>query len=198
MAASTLINDTIAWNFIAAFTDRGAAEGQGAGVYNASSNNLTLQNTIIAKDQVFSNSAASTTQTFNSDLFGNAASSDHDLIGVKHNNENNLVNGTNGDQVGSDGTPIDPKLIGTSTSNALGLVGLAPVNHGGLTPTFTLDPSSPAIAQGNPNAVTAIALAEGVPTTSATDQNGFAAPKRQHRHRLLANADKCDHHRHHE
>lgn len=157
----TLINDTIAWNFLKAFTDRTAQPGQGAGVYNASNNILTLENTIIAKDELFSTSTNLSAIT-TSDLFTSAVkSSDHDLIGDGTNST--LINGTNGDQVGSSTSPLDPQFLPPITT-VFGLSGQVPGNYGGLTPTLPLNWTSPAINAGDPSAA----------TSGATDQRGFA------------------------
>ena len=166
----TLTNDTIAWNFLKSFTDRNAQPGQGAGVYNASNDTLKLENTIIAKDELFSTSTNLNSIT-PSDLSGNAASSDRDFIGDGAGS--NLINGTNGDQVGSDTSPLDPQFLPPVTT-VFGLSGQVPGNYGGLTPTLALNWTSAAINGGDPGAAAAIANAEGVVTSSATDQRGFA------------------------
>jgi uncharacterized repeat protein (TIGR01451 family) len=168
----TLTNDTIAWNFLQAFTDRGAPQGQGAGVYNASNNTLSLVNTIIATDEVFSSSTAKTTRTFYSDLYGTAASSNHDLIG---DGTGATLSSSTGDQIGTDASPINPQFLPATTTNpATGLSGQVPGNYGGLTPTLALNWTSPAINGGDPSAAATIASAEGIATSSATDQRGFA------------------------
>ena len=169
----TLTNDTIAWNFLKAFTDRNAQPGQGAGIYNASNNTLKLENTIIAKDELFSTSTNLSSITL-SDLFGNAASSDHDFVGDGAGS--NLINGTNGDQVGSDTSPLDPQFLPpvTTSPTTFGLSGQVPGSYGGLTPTLPLNWTSAAINGGDPGAATTIASAEGVAASSATDQRGFA------------------------
>ncbi len=153
----TLTNDTIASNQLYAYTDRGASTGQGAGVYNDSTNTLHLENTIIALDQLYSSFANYSTYT-SSDLFGNAASSDHDLIG--DGTGSNLTNGTNGDQVGTAIANLNPQLMALNF-------------YGGPTETMPLATNSPALNAGDASAATAIAAAEGVPTANATDQRGF-------------------------
>lgn len=180
----TLTNNTIAWNYLVTYTDLNAVQGQGAGVYNASSNTLHLENTIIALNQLFTNHAygeeSGSPYDLASDLYGNAASSDRDLIG--DGSGSNLSNGTNGDQVGSDAAPLNPifapaiyyKDMYTKDpqGNEIILQSQIPANYGGLTYTLPLAANSPALNAGDPSAATAIASAEGVST--ATDQRGMA------------------------
>ncbi len=170
----TLTNDTIAWNFLEAYTDSGEQPGQGTGVYNASAT-LNMVNTIIALDQLFSNSQ-STMATQVSDLAGpgassTVASSDHDFIG--DGSASNLTNGTNDDQVGNDGSPLNPQFVGPTVTNR-GLSGqeVAFAYPSSLTQTFLLAPSSTASGAGDTSAASTIAAAEGV--TNATDQNGLS------------------------
>ncbi len=182
--ALTLTNDTVAWNYLVAYLDRGAAGGQGGGVYNASSNTLKLANTIIALDQLFTNSksgeqSGSPNDLLN-DLYDTAATSDHDLIG--DGTGSTLTNDTNGDQVGTDAAPIDPKFAPSNTNNnflSYTMTGQAPANYGGLTYTLPLAANSPALNAGDASTaagspVAAIAAAEGVSTADATDQRGMA------------------------
>jgi uncharacterized repeat protein (TIGR01451 family) len=170
----SLTNDTIAWNSAIAFARYGE-QATGAGVNNNSNNTLKLANTIIALDHTYTSSTAPTTPTSNSDLFGTAASSDHDLIG--DGTGSNLVNGTNGDQVGTDAAPLNPLFV-PATSGSLNVQ--MPGNYGGFTYTLPLGSNSPALNAGDASTaagspVAAIASAEGFSTAAdATDQRGFA------------------------
>jgi uncharacterized repeat protein (TIGR01451 family) len=174
----SLINDTIAWNFLKSFTDAGSAQGQGAGVYNASGNTLTLQNTIIALDGVFSSSTANTTRTFFSDLFGSASSSDSDLVGALDTangsgDTNNLINGTNGDQVLADASLVNTLFAPAPVTNQGGTAQVVG-NYAGPTLTLPLAWTSPALGKGDATAASTIATAEGFSSAdSATDQRGL-------------------------
>lgn len=175
-----LTNDTIAWNYLVAYTDRGATGGQGGGVYSAASNTLSLANTIIALDQLFNNSQTREQNGSPDDLFDTAAASDHNLIG--DGTGSTLVNGTNGDLVGSDASPIDPLFAPALTTNNFGSLGSVsgqvPANYGGLTFTMPLTANSPALNKGDASTtagspVAVIAAAEGVSIANATDQRGL-------------------------
>jgi uncharacterized repeat protein (TIGR01451 family) len=170
--ALTLTNDTIAWNFLKAFTDRGAQPGQGAGVYNVSNDTLKLENTIIALDELFATSTNLNSIT-TSDLSGIVASG-FDLNNfIGDGTGSNLIDMTNGDHVGGPGASAkDPQFLPAQTT-VFGLSGQVPGNYGGLTPTLPLNWTSAAINGGDPGAAAAIASAEGIITSSATDQRGF-------------------------
>jgi hypothetical protein len=170
----SLTNDTIAWNFINPTTNPTPSGDAGAGIYNDASNALTMQNTIIAHDQIYN---STTTTSTTSDLSGAASAlSDHNLIG-DGTGSTGLVNNTNGNQVGTPTAPIDP-LFSAPAPAGPGQ-GQVPGNYGGLTPTLPLyeyetvtsTVTSPAIAKGNPAAAATIATAEGV--ANATDQRGL-------------------------
>jgi uncharacterized repeat protein (TIGR01451 family) len=163
----TLTNATVAWNFLYLPFGSAVPTDLGAGVYNDTTNTLKIQNTIIALDQLYSNSSTPTSTP--SDLFGSATSSDHDFIG--DGTGSNLVNGTNGDQVGTDTAPLDPQF--TAPQPTYPANGQEPSNNGGLTPTLVLNWGSTAINAGDPSAAAAIATAEGfTDSSSATDQRG--------------------------
>ncbi len=91
------------------------------------------------------------------DLGGDGSfSGKNDLIG-DGTGETGLVNGSNGNIVGTSASPIDPML--------------APLgNYGGPTRTTALLPGSPAIAKGVP------ADDSGTTTLTSTDQRGIARP----------------------
>lgn len=164
----SLINDTIVWNFLYPTSGTVSSTDLGVGIFNDPSNPLTLQNTIIAHDQIYNSATLTSTP---SDLYGAAAAaSDHNLIG-DGSGSSGLVNGANGNQVGTDAAPIDP-LFSVQPPAGAGL-GQQPVNYGGLTPTLPLDGKSPAINAGDPAAMSAIASAEGVASSSAVDQRGL-------------------------
>src|SRR5262249_47649459 len=110
----------------------------GGGISSPSDVGLALNNSIVA-----TNSAPS-----GPDLFGTADPGNNDLIG-NGSGLSGLVNGVNGNLVGTAATPIDPRL--------------APLgNNGGPTQTMALLSGSPALGAG---------AADGVTTT---DQRGFA------------------------
>ncbi len=103
----------------------GNTAGDGGGILN-SSGTLTLNNTIVALN----------TGTPNPDVRGAVnASSKFNLIGIGTAGLTGITNGTNGNQIGTAASPIDP-LVGALQSN------------GGPTQTHGLLPGSPAIDQG--------------------------------------------------
>jgi hypothetical protein len=125
------INCTIAANHgIAGTGSSGSGFGEGGGLFSGS--NFVLQNTIVA-----TNTATSDRPDIVDPL--TTSSSVFNLIG--DGTGSNLMNGSNGNQVGSPVSPIDPKL------NAL-------ANYGGTTPTMALLPGSPAIDTGSNAIVT--------------------------------------------
>jgi hypothetical protein len=140
IAEVTLNNVTISQN---------SAGGGGGGVSLFGSAVVTVQNTIIAGNQA--------TDDLAPDCSGGFASQGYNLIG---NNQscNGFTHGVNGDQVGSNATPLDPRLAPL------------PLN-GGATMTHALLPDSPAIDAGNP-----AAPGSGGPACAATDQRGLARP----------------------
>jgi uncharacterized repeat protein (TIGR01451 family) len=173
----SLTNDTIAWNFINPVVNPTPSADAGAGVYNDASNALALQNTIVALDQIYNAvpppppPATSSPISTPSDLYGAAATtSDHNLIG-DGTGSSGLTNNTNGNQVGSDAAPIDPKFSAPAPTQAGH--GQEPGNYGGPTPTLALYGNSPAIAAGNTAAASTIAADEGVASGNATDQRGL-------------------------
>ncbi len=134
-------------------------DGKGGGVY-LTDGTTNLANTLIANNTVtagaggagvanHANGASGTPSA--PDVSGNASSSDHDLVG--DGSGSNLINLTNGDQVGSPASPIDPKL------DPLGLR-----SNGGPTDTVLLEPGSPAFEAGDSSAAGLL----------ATDQRGYA------------------------
>lgn len=186
----SLINDTIAWNDLETYTDKGQIPGQGGGVYYTSSNNssntLKLANTIIALNQLFTlynngGSQYGSPSDSENDLYDTVASSDHDLIG--NGSGSSLTNSTNGDQVGSPGSLINPQFVGSPTTNSFGslgsVTGQLPANYGGLTYTLPLAATSSALNAGDASTtsgspVALIAAAEKVSIATATDQRGMA------------------------
>jgi hypothetical protein len=132
---ATLINCTL---------DKNSASGRGGGIYNNAILNLT--NTLIAFD-----TAPTGPDILNS---GTIATASHNLIRIGDDGSNlvsPLTNGSNGNQVGTAGSPIDPKL------DPRGLR-----NNGGPTQTIALEPGSPAINAGD----------DSVRATVPTDQRG--------------------------
>jgi hypothetical protein len=128
--------------------------GLGSGVYINARTTTILESSIIAgnvesgaADADFHN-AQLTTIAFNN-LIGDGSGS-------------NISNGTNGNQVGTNGSPIDPKL--------------APLaNYGGPTPTYALLPGSPAIDAGGNGFVTTSTDQRGLPRVfgSSVDIGAF-------------------------
>ncbi len=162
----SLTNDTIAWNFIKPTVNPTPNGDQGAGIF--ASNTPTLQNTIVALDQIYNTVTSTSTP---SDLYGTVApSSDHNLIG-DGSGSSGLTNNVNGNQVGTDLAPVDP-LFSAPASAGPGQ-GQEPGNYGGLTSTLPLYGTSPAIGAGNTAAASTIASAEGVSSSNATDQRGL-------------------------
>ena len=99
------------------------ATNQGGGIFNTATANV--RNTIIAGN----------TAPLNPDVDGTFFTSEgNNLIG--NGTGSNFTNGTNNDQVGTAGTPINPNLA-------------ALANNGGLTQTHALNAGSPAIDAGN-------------------------------------------------
>ncbi len=131
-------------------TTTGTDQGGGLAV-DASVTSAKLENTIIAL-----NTAAS-----DPDVVGTFTSSDRDFIG--NGTGSNLVNGTNGNNVGQYSTAVLDTFF-----SQLG-------NNGGPTQTIVPTASSPTISTtssaGNVSAASAIAAAEGV--TVAADQRGL-------------------------
>jgi hypothetical protein len=102
---------------------------------------LNLTNTIVAQNRINSSGA-------DPDIYGAVATADHNLVGDA-TCSTGIVNGVNGNIVGTSANPIDP-LLGPLQ------------NNGGSTQTMALLPGSLAIGHGN-NA-----------KAPATDQRGFA------------------------
>ena len=144
----TLRNDTLSGNNAngsqggASFGNPDGARGDaiGGGLLLASAGSTFLANTLIAQNTVQGGFALGT------DVSGNAASSDHDLIG---DGTGFTATTSNGDLVGTSSSPINP-LLG------------ALANNGGPTQTMALLPGSPAIDAGENSA----------PNLPATDQRG--------------------------
>jgi hypothetical protein len=138
----TLVNVTVSNN----------TAGSGGGVVRQGGT-VTLRNTIVAGN----------TATNNPDLVGTFTSAGNNLIG-NGDGGSGLTHGSNGDQVGTTASPINP-LLGPLASN------------GGPTQTHKLLAGSPALDAGN-NCVTTInGCAAGDPAAAlATDQRGFTRP----------------------
>jgi hypothetical protein len=114
-----VINSTLSGNTA---TGNGSA---GGGLFSGTSGSVVLQNTLVA-----GNSASVAP-----DVSGPVTQSDHDLIAAG-DGSTGLVNGQNGNQVGTAASPLDPKL--------------GPLqDNGGPTPTLALLPASPGIDAGD-------------------------------------------------
>ena len=136
----TLINCTVSEN----------SAGSGGGVYNQGGLTMLLTNTIVA-----ANSAAT-----GIDVFGALdSSSANNLIG-NGTGMSGISNGSQGNQVGTTQTPIDPLL------SPLG-------NYGGLTQTQALLPGSPAIANGAAGTGVPKTDERGMPRTGHVDIGAF-------------------------
>jgi CSLREA domain-containing protein len=133
-AGTTVTNSTIATNFSTV----------GSGFYNESNNPSFLRNTIIA-----GNDGGSTAP----DVFGPFSNSFNNLIG-KSDGSTGLVNGANGNIVGTIAAPVDPMIMPLA-------------ENGGATQTHRLMSGSPAINAGS----NALALDENNQTLT-TDQRG--------------------------
>ncbi len=134
---ASVINCTIAGNVAALPANAVTGTAEGGGIFG-NGGTLNLQNTIVA-----TNIAATDTDFLNQAFSNNAL---NNLIG--DGTGSNISNGSNGNQVGTTQSPIDPRLL------PLG-------NYGGPTPTMALH-FSPAVDAGTN---------QGLQTT--TDQRGY-------------------------
>ncbi|OWK36578.1 Fibronectin type III domain protein [Fimbriiglobus ruber] len=126
----TIQNSTIAFNTADADNTGG---GDGGGVFVATTLSVGLSSNIIAKNAVGTSGA-------NPDVSGVAsATSAFNLIGDS-TGLTGISNGTQNNQIGTAGTPLDPMFVSTS-----------PVFNGGPTPTFALQSTSLAIGTGTAN-----------------------------------------------
>ncbi|HKY62213.1 MAG TPA: choice-of-anchor Q domain-containing protein [bacterium] len=137
-----LYNVTIAFNE--------ATEGAGGGMFNGGNSDDERFTTEIFNTIVAQNTAASSP-----DCIGEFLTGGNNLIGQIGPNDQctNFVDGSNGDQVGTDTAPIDP-LLGPLADN------------GGPTQTHALLVGSPAIDRGNPNGCQALDFDAFVPDSS--------------------------------
>ncbi|HTU16549.1 MAG TPA: choice-of-anchor Q domain-containing protein [Gemmataceae bacterium] len=162
----TLVNDTVAWNELIVAPYQGVPAGQGGGVYNTANGTLNLTNTIIALDQIYTNTGSPTPTISYDDFDGAAAVNDSNLIGDSSSDPNYAVGGSQQLFVGSLSYPLPSEYSGQ-----------LPANYGGLTLTLPLNWStSPAISHGDPSAATAIAQAEygsSASANTATDARGL-------------------------
>ena len=127
-----------------------SADLLGGGICNVSSSNpakTVSNNTIVAGN--------SATTINGQDVAGPFTSRGYNLIGTADGSTSGFVNGTNGDQVGTNASRIDPKL------SQLG-------DNGGPTRTMALQPGSPAIDKGIRAATYVL--------SSTTDQRGLPRP----------------------
>jgi len=134
----TLSNSTISGN---------SSAGAG-GIYNGAGGSVTVANTIVA---------ANSGPPDRSDCLGALTSRGYNLLG---NNGGcaGLIDGVNGDRVGTPGSPLDPRL--------------GPLqDNGGPTATHALLPGSPALDAGDPSGCRD---SNGAPL--ATDQRGQPRP----------------------
>jgi uncharacterized repeat protein (TIGR01451 family) len=143
--------------------------GTGGGLDILSSSTTSLNNTLVAQDTVTAGSVGligSGPSTKGNpgnpgsasapDVSGTFASSDHDLIG--DGTGSNLTNGSNGNQVGTSSSPIDPLLDPKGLQNNGGPLAGAPGSQK-VVQTIALQPGSPAIDAGNSSVGVAVNLA---------------------------------------
>ncbi len=164
----SLLNDTLAWNFLYPTAGTVSPNDQGVGIFNAPSNVLTLENTLVALNQIYNATTATSTP---SDLYGAAAPSSHNNFLGDGSGSSGLSNGSNGNQVGTDASPLNP-LFAAPAPTGPGQ-GQEPGNYGGPTPTLPLDGKSPALNAGDPSAASIIAQYENGGLAPATDQRGL-------------------------
>jgi hypothetical protein len=134
-ATLTLTNDTIAGNQTLSGSggfSRGGSGSNGSvaggGIVNVDGT-INLRNTLVATN----------TASGSPDVAGSVTSNGHNLLG-DGTGSSGITNGTNGDQVGSSASPINPKLGSLQ-------------NNGGSTPTMALLAGSPALDAGDSSAV---------------------------------------------
>jgi hypothetical protein len=143
-ATLTLTNSTISNN---------SAGEENGGLYVNIFGKIDIENTIVALN--------TGGNTRGPDVDGLFTSLGHNLIG-KGDGSSGFTNGVNGDQVGTDASPLDPKL-GTLRYN------------GGPTPTLALLAGSPAIDAGDDSVL-------GPPLMPTTDQRGPGFPRKTGTH----------------
>jgi hypothetical protein len=136
-SSTTLTNCTISGNTATVDEGRG---GGGIYIFKAVSTSVTLNNTLVAGNT--SGIGPDIQGSVNSNSASNLIGDGTEMTGIS--------NGSNGNQVGSSGNPINPLLT------SLG-------NYGGPTQTMKLMAGSPALGAGD-------ASLQGLPTT---DQRGF-------------------------
>jgi hypothetical protein len=137
--------------------------GTGGGLYTVSSTSTILTNTLIAHDTVTAGSGelggyspsgngnpGNPGSASGPDVSGTVVFADHNLIG--DGTGSNLTNGSNGNQVGTSLSPIDPLLDPKGLQNNGGPLAGAPASQQ-VVPTIALLPGSPAIDTGNSSLV---------------------------------------------
>jgi hypothetical protein len=167
----TLTNDTLAWDFLETFTNKGAQAGQGGGLYNAAAT-INLANTIIAINEVFDTAGSTNTPSGFDDLASSVVTS----------SEPNLIGSNAADPAYAPATaPLGTgtsRLFAAPVTSFLGINGQFVGNNGGPTPTLLLVANSPASGAGDASTgagspLAQIAAAEGVSIANATDQRGL-------------------------
>jgi hypothetical protein len=123
----SIANSTIAGNSATNIPAEGGSPGFGGGVSNATTGVVTAKSTIIAGNIA--------TTPAGQDAAGAFISQGYNLLG-KSDSSTGFVNGANNDQVGTNATPLDPKLATLA-------------HNGGATRTMALLPGSPGIDKGN-------------------------------------------------
>ena len=178
-SSALLTNVTITNNIADADAN---SEGQGGGIAQVSAAGLTLNNTIVAGNFRSGSAEAASSRssenivpsplssgtaddvyvqpddpgTIDPDPSPLDASSSNNLIGVDTGLSTDISNGSNGNQIGTAASPIDPKLR-------------ALANNGGPTQTHLLLPNSPAVNAGN----SSLALDNANPITTDQRRTGF-------------------------
>ncbi len=141
----TIVNSTITDN---------SAQSQAGGIYSHNGTTTYLHNTIIADNHT--NSYATWSDALAITPFD--ASSSNNLIGIRHYSIG-ITDGTNGNQIGSSATPLDPML--------------APLDdYGGPTLAHALQAASTAIDQGSDT----IAVAYGISVDQLDISQNYDVP----------------------
>jgi hypothetical protein len=130
----TVVGSTLAGNVAQGGTFDGPANG--GGIFHAGSGTASLRNSIVAGNDLAGSNVG---LMVGPDLFGGFTSAGWNLIG-KGDGSTGVSNGTNGDQVGSTASPLDPMITALQ-------------DNGGSTRTRALLPGSPAIDQGSTGVV---------------------------------------------
>jgi hypothetical protein len=159
-AGGAVANDSIATVTNSTFTGN-TGFAQGGGIFNQPSDQVSIRNSILALNTSASTCGGSCPNG-SPDLSGDFTSLGHNLIG-KSDGSTGFTNGSNGDQVGSVASPLDPRLGPLA-------------NNGGPTQTHALLADSTAIDAGN-NCVVDNSCTPPLGLSLTTDQRGAGFPR---------------------